>query len=204
MNDRTYKSGSIAAPARASALAERQVALRARYADNPAAATVTKRARTGPSAADDPIHGTVVPENAVDPSRPYGAVWHYGIDEAVGGLHDAPNPAEMLCAALAACADSSIRMVADLLRVRLIGLEVEVSGQVDVRGTLAIDRSVPVGFEHLEMTVRIQAAPGTAPDRVDRLTRAAEHACVVLDTLRRGVPVDVTVEHPSASGGAHG
>ena len=179
------------------------MALRARYADRPAVARITKRARTGPSVVDDPIHGTVLAENMADPSRPYGVAWHYGIDEAVGGLHDAPNPAEMLCAALAACADGTIRMLADLLRVRLTQLDVEVSGQVDVRGTLGIDRSVAVGFERLAMTARIQAARDTPPARIDRLTDAAERACIVLDTLRRGVPVDVTVQRPPVAGNAN-
>ena len=148
-------------------------------------------------------HGTVVAENMADPSRPSRVAWRYGIDQAVGGLHDAPNPAEMLCAALAACADGSIRMLADLLRVQLTDLAVEVSGQVDVRGTLGIDRSVAVGFERLGMTVRIQAVPDAPPEGIGRLIDAAERACIVLDTLRRGVPVDVTVERPPVAGGAN-
>jgi uncharacterized OsmC-like protein len=121
-------------------------------------------------------------------------IWHYGVDRAVGGLHDAPNPGELLCAALAACADTSVRMLADLLRVQLDDLEVEVSGDLDVRGTLDVDRSVPVGFQRLALDVRLRAAPGTPPARVHRLVAAAERACVVLDTLRAGVPVDVAFD----------
>jgi uncharacterized OsmC-like protein len=190
LHDRSYKH-----PIRkTSALAERQAPLRARYSRRPATASIVKRARAGPADGRDPFHGSVAAENAANPGAPYGVVWHYGIDEAVGGLHDAPNPGELLCAALAACADASVRMIADLLRVQLDELEVEVSGDLDVRGTLDVDRSVAVGFQQLAMAVRVRAAPATPQARVDRLAAAAERACVVLDTLRRGVPVDVTFE----------
>jgi uncharacterized OsmC-like protein len=127
-----------------------------------------------------------------------------GDEEAAAGEHPALDvgqeplaerePGELLCAALAACADISVRMVADLLRVQLDELEVDVSGELDVRGTLDVDRSVPVGFQRLAMAVRVQAAPETPPARIDHLAAAAERACVVLDTLRRGVPVDVTFD----------
>jgi uncharacterized OsmC-like protein len=70
--------------------------------------------------------------------------WPYGIDQSVGGLHDAPNPGELLCAALAACHDASMRMVADLLGIHLLDLGVEVTATLDVRGTLDLDRGVPV------------------------------------------------------------
>ncbi len=133
-------------------------------------------------------------ENAADPGQPYGVVWRYGVDKAIGGLHDAPNPGELLCAALAACADASVRMIADLLRVQLDELEVEVTGELDVRGTLDVDRSVAVGFQRLALAVRVQAAPETPQGRIDHLAVTAEQACVVLDTLRRGVPVDITFD----------
>lgn len=62
--------------------------------------------------------------------------------------HDAPNPGDMLCGALAACMDSTIRKVADHLGVTLTSLEVKVAAEVDVRGCLAVDRKVPVGFQN--------------------------------------------------------
>jgi uncharacterized OsmC-like protein len=182
MHDRSYKDREP------SVVAERQAPLRARYAEHTGAATIVKQARAGPADGRDPFHGTV------EPGRPYGVVWRYGVDEAIGGLHDAPNPGELLCAALAACADVSVRMIADLLRVQLDEVEVEVSGDLDVRGTLDVDRSVPVGFQRLALAVRVRPAPETPQGRIDRLAVAAERACVVLDTLRRAVPVDVTYD----------
>ncbi|MPZ46769.1 MAG: hypothetical protein GEV05_25980 [Betaproteobacteria bacterium] len=68
----------------------------------------------------------------------------------------------MLCAALAACEHATIRMIADVLGVTLERLDVEVTGTVDVRGCLAIDRQLRVGFPSLECRVDLAVAPGTS------------------------------------------
>lgn len=163
----------------------RQAPLRAAYKERPEAAVICKRVRTERRLGTDALHGTVIPGD------PYGVTWQFGIDRAVGGFHDAPNPGEMLCAALAACQDSTIRMVADLLGVTLDEIEVEVIGKVDVRGSLAVDRSAPVGFESMECMVRLQAAPETPAALIKQLLTAAEHSCINLATLRSGVPFRV-------------
>jgi hypothetical protein len=76
-----------------------------------------------------------------------------GVHRAVGGPHDAPTPGDILCAALAACQDSTVRMVANLMGVELEFLEVEVTADADVRGALAIDMQVPVGFQSMRCDV---------------------------------------------------
>jgi uncharacterized OsmC-like protein len=104
-------------------------------------------------------------------------------------FHDAPNPGELLCAALAACQDAALRMVADLLGVELLDLAVEVTGTLDVRGTLGLDPAVPVGFQRMTCTTRATVPAGTDPRLLARLEAEARRSCVNLDTLRRGVAV---------------
>lgn len=113
-----------------------------------------------------------------------------GVHRAVGGLHDAPTPGDILCGALAACQDSAVRMVANLLGVELELLEVDVSGEVDVRGTMAIDKQVPVGFQTMRCNVRLKAKPGTDPALLEKLRIAAEQCCVVQQTLRNPPPIE--------------
>lgn len=173
---------------------DRQAALRRLYSEQPAAAMTHKCVRTGSTDLGDPFHGVVVPANQADPDAPYGVQWAYGHDSAVGGLHDRPNPAELLCGALAACEEGLIRMIAGALGIELRELEIEVSGDVDVRGTLAIAPDVRVGFQSIEMSVRLRVAPETPPRLLQRLRVGAERLCVNLDTLRRGVPVETTYE----------
>ena len=113
-----------------------------------------------------------------------GATLPVGVHSALGGVHDAPTPGDILCAALAACQDSSVRMVANLLGVELEFLEVSVAGDVDVRGAMMVDRTVPVGFQAMRCNVQMRVKAGTDPRLVGKLEAAAEQSCVVLQTLR--------------------
>jgi uncharacterized OsmC-like protein len=118
----------------------------------------------------------------------------------VDRVPDAPNPGELLCAALAACQDSTVRMVANLLAVELTALAVDVEGDVDLRGTPAVDLAVPVGFQAFRCRTRVGVAPDTPARTVELLLKAAERSCVVLDTPRRGIAAtsEFDVERVSA------
>lgn len=172
---------------------ERQDPLRERYRAAPEKAAITDRARTTGGTDTDPFHGFAVPG-----SEDFGVEWAFGIHRAVGGYHDAPNPGDLLCAALAACLDSTVRMIAGRLGVTFNSLEVDVTAEVDVRGTLHVDRGVPVGFQSMQCHVDLRAAEGTDPGLVQKLLDAAEQSCVVLQTLRSGVPVETRVSGVSA------
>ncbi len=80
-------------------------------------------------------------------------------------------------------------MVADVLCVELASLEVEVTGEVDVRGCMAVRRGVPVGFRSMHCAVRAAAAPGCQRESLDLLVRLGEQSCINLATLRGGLAV---------------
>lgn len=182
-----------------SAIPTRYEKLRAAYATNPEAARIHKRAHTIPSDRSDPYHTDVIPENLADPGRPYGVTWSTGIDQAVGGLHDAPNPGEILCGALAACFAGTVRMIAPLLGVEIRDVSVVASADVDVRGALAIAPDVRVGLEGMRLEATVETAPGTPARATRALLEAAERYCITLDTLRAGVPVEFTIDTPAPS-----
>lgn len=167
---------------------ERQDPLRQRYVGAPAEALITDGAKTTWNHDASPFHGQVVPG-----TKDYGVVWPFGIHHAVGGYHDAPNPGDMLCAALAACLDSTLRIIADRLGISLTKLEVEVTAEVDVRGTLMVDRAVPVGFQTMRCQVKIGTAEGTDSKLVQKLVAASEHSCVNLRTLLANLPIETSV-----------
>ncbi len=163
-----------------------QVPLRAQYKATPMAALVTDIARTTGADPGDPFHSTVEPMTGCGVSVPVG------VHRAVGGPHDAPTPGDILCAALAACQDSTVRMVANLMGVELEFLEVEVTAEVDVRGSLAVDMQVPVGFQVMRCDVRLRAKEGTSPEVLERLRVSAERCCIVLQTLRNPPPIQTS------------
>jgi uncharacterized OsmC-like protein len=82
-----------------------------------------------------------------------------------------------------------LRIIADRLEIPIANLEVSTRAEVDVRGTLLVDRNVPVGFQQIKCQVRLTPEANVPPEKVKMLQAAAEHSCVVLQTLRNGVPV---------------
>lgn len=184
----------------------RQKPLCAHYADHPEEAAITDWAKT--TGGSDPVHGTIdmghstggakipqdyLPDDSAGENT-YGVEWPVGIHKAVGGDHDLPNPGNMLSAALAVCLDSTIRIIANRMKININHLQVTVCSKADVRGTLVVDRDVPVQFQEMECIVELQAEEGTNPRLLEKLQAAAEYSCVNLQTLRNGVDVNTKLE----------
>lgn len=55
-----------------------------------------------------------------------------------------------------------------------------------------IGRSVPAGFQGIEINVRLDVTESVDPAQIKMLTTTAEQCCVVLQTLRSSVPVTTT------------
>ena len=170
---------------------EAQATLRARYKETPAQAMVADEAYTCGLDPTDPFH------SQVKSLKGGGAVIPFGVHQAVGGPYDAPCPGDLLCAALAACQDSSIRMVANLMGIELIALEVQVKATVDVRGAMGIDMDVPVGFQSITCNIHLEAREGTPPEMLEKLRTAAQRCCVVGQTLLHPPQVKTLFMAPS-------
>jgi uncharacterized OsmC-like protein len=67
-------------------------------------------------------------------------VWRSGAHPAVGGVGDMPRPGDLLLAALAACEEVTLRMVAANLGLELTHVEVVAEGDSDppIRNAVAI------------------------------------------------------------------
>jgi uncharacterized OsmC-like protein len=166
-----------------SLVAQRQNPLMKRYRVDPGAAKIRDGAHARVGAATDPFHVEVVPENAG------GRAWAIGIHHAVGGDHDLPNPGDVLAAALATCLHTTTRILADRVRIPVLDLDVTVAAEVDVRGCLMVDPSVPVGFQRMRVTARLRVPDDVDDDRLRPLTQMAERCCVVMQTLKGGTDV---------------
>jgi uncharacterized OsmC-like protein len=168
----------------------RQEPLRKRYRERPDQAQIADHARAA-NIGLDPFHGVVVAGDSQ-------VSLEFGIHRAIGGDHDLQNPGDMLCAALAACLDSTLRMIAMRMGMPLRILVVEVRAFADVRGCLMLDRDVPAGFQRIDVDVLVQAEDGTDPVQIGKLTAAAERCCVVLQTLRSNIAVNTKFGGPAA------
>jgi uncharacterized OsmC-like protein len=117
---------------------------------------------------------------------------------AVAGLHPATGGSgtelcsgDMLLEALVACAGVTLKAVAPALEIPLKSATVSAEGDLDFRGTLGIAKDGRVGFG----TIRLEFAVNSdAPqERLDQLIKLTERYCVVYQTLRGGVPVQMRI-----------
>jgi len=160
-----------------------QAPLRERYRADPDSALVVTEARSVPSDLSDPRHCKVAPSEFPE------AAIRAGLHPAAGGAGDTPCSGDILASALAICEESTIRSVAANMGVELESVHVEVRIHWDFRGTLAVDRDVPVGATAIEMRTRVKVKDGVDPERAKRMLASAERYCSTLQTLRNGVGV---------------
>ena len=114
----------------------------------------------------------------------YAAQAHAG----VGGEGTGACSGDLLLGALAACAQITCQMVAAAMGLDVQGIAVTVEGDLDLRGTLGIDRDVPVGFTGIRLAFAIDA-PGASAEQLEGLRRRTERYCVVMQTLTDPPPV---------------
>jgi uncharacterized OsmC-like protein len=170
-------------PASTVNLREIQAPIKARYQEHPDQALIECTARSAASDLADPLHCEITVESAP------GLVLRSGAHPGVGGLGDVPCSGDLLVAALLACQETTIRMVAAAMGIELEGIEVKVVATADLRGTLAMAKDVKVGLSAIDCRVRVKVKDDGRGERAQRLLENAEKYCIVLNTLREGVEV---------------
>jgi uncharacterized OsmC-like protein len=94
--------------------------------------------------------------------------------------------------ALGSCQEITYRLFADKMDIPVTGIEVEVLGDIDLRGFFAVDDNIRAGYTHITANVRIES---TASDEdIARLKEAVDAHCPVLDILSNSTPVKINVE----------
>jgi uncharacterized OsmC-like protein len=146
-----------------------QTPLKERYEAEPEAALVTLSA-TG--ALGEGI------SCSVDTGR---AITEAGLHPASGGDGSLLCSGDMLLEALAACAGVTLRAVATSLGIAVESGTVRAEGDLDFRGTLAVDRDSPVGFRAIRLDFELETEANE--EELATLLKLTERYCVVLQTL---------------------
>jgi uncharacterized OsmC-like protein len=156
-----------------------QKPLKEKYRSDPSASQITLQAQG--NQATTPMSCSVDIGRAI-----YQAEAHTG----VGGAGTAACSGDLLLGALAACAQITCQMVATAMGVPTNHIEVEVEGDLDLRGTLGLAKDVPVGFEQIRVRFDIDAPEATA-QQLQALREKTEQYCVVMQTLTRPPTIQV-------------
>ena len=107
----------------------------------------------------------------------------------LAGHDQGANPVEHLLHALASCLTTSMVAHAAVRGIEIEELESALEGDIDLRGFLGLDATVPRGYTAIRVAFR---AKGTA-ENLARLRELAQFS-PVFNTLSQGTRVEVTVE----------
>src|SRR5919206_392264 len=130
-------------------LRELQRPLKEQYRADPASSRITLTAKGGEAAESMPTQCSVDLGRAL-----YEAQAHPG----VGGPGTGACSGDLLLGALAACAQLTCQMVATAMGLDVRRIEIVVEGDLDLRGTLGIDREVSAGFDAIRGRYRPPAS----------------------------------------------
>ena len=166
-------------PANSSELRELQSPLKERYREDPESALITLEAE---GTLDEGISCSVATGQALVRA---------GLHPGTGGDGSLACSGDMLLQALAACAGVTMRSVATSMEIEVSGI-VRAEGDLDWRGTMAVDKEAPVGFKAIRM--RFDLESDATDEQLETLQRLTERYCVVLQTLAGSPELSVSLQ----------
>ena len=114
-----------------------------------------------------------------------------GLHPATGGDGLSACSGDLLLEALVACAGVTLRAVATSLEIPIRGGTVRAEGDLDFRGTLAVDKEAPVGFRAIRLGFSLDTDAGE--EQLATLLRLTERYCVVFQTINNKPALSTTL-----------
>ena len=115
-----------------------------------------------------------------------------GLHPATGGNGLSACSGDMLLESLVACAGVTLRAVATALEIPLRDGTVHAEGDLDFRGTLAVSKEVPVGFQQIRLHFELDT--DASAEQLATLFRLTERYCVVYQTLAHAPKIDISYD----------
>lgn len=112
--------------------------------------------------------------------------------EVLLGEDHGPNATEALLYALASCLNTTFMYHAAAHKVKIDRLELELEGDLDLRGIAGISREVRNGFS--EIRVKMHAAGDAPAEKLAQLCQMAQERSPVFDMVTHATPVKVNCE----------
>ena len=117
---------------------------------------------------------------------------------ALLGEDTAPNATEAALHALACCVTATFMYHAALRGVEVDDLRIDLEGDVDLRGLLALSDSIPIGFQDIRLSFHVRSS---APrEQVEELCGLAQKYSPVFNTFANRTPLSSTVDFAPSSG----
>src|SRR5437016_1333884 len=155
-----------------------QAPLKQCYRDEPKAASITLRAKGK------------IGEGVTCNVQTGKELVEAGLHPATGGDGLSACSGDMLLESLVACAGVTLRAVATALNIPLRDATVRAEGDLDFRGTLAVSKETPVGFQKIRL--RFDLDTDATEEQVATLLKLTERYCVVYQTLVEPPKIDIS------------
>lgn len=154
----------------AEALRARQAPLKERYLSDPSSARVVMTAT-----------GVVEPASQIcRVTTPQGEIVA-GLHPAAGGSGQEACSGDMLLQSLVACTGVTLGAVATAMRLDIHQVKVQATAELDFRGTMGLDKSLPVGMQAVTLNFEFETQCPTAS--LEKLVELTERYCVIWRTL---------------------
>jgi uncharacterized OsmC-like protein len=139
--------------------------------------------RADPASARTPVsaHGDFRDAGVTATVEGFAGPVRAGLHRATGGDGSDACSGDMLLEAVLACAGVTLRSVATAMSVDVRSATLAAQGEFDARGTLGVDRTVPVGVTGVVVTATLDTDADDAT--LEKLARATERYCVVGQSL---------------------
>lgn len=146
-------------------------------------APVKERYKADPSSAVTPVRadGDFRDEGITATIDGFAGPVRAGLHTATGGDGSDACSADMLMEAVLGCAGVTLRSVATAMGIEVRSARLVAESSFDARGTLGLDRSVPVGVGPITVTATLETDADEAT--LAKLGQLAERYCVVGQSL---------------------
>lgn len=101
------------------------------------------------------------------------------------GQNTAPNPQELLMAALNACLSVGYAVNAAAMGITIHDLEIETDGELDLRGVLGLDESINPGYDEVSYVVRLHT--NGSREQVEELHRTVSRTSANLANFSKAI-----------------
>ena len=158
-----------------------QQPLKEKYRNDPGAAIITLRAegRIGEGVSCK-----------IDTGR---KIVEAGLHPASGGDGMMACSGDMLLESLVACSGVTLSSVAASIGIKIKEGMVKAEGDLDFRGTMAVDKDTPVGFKSIRLSFYLNCDEDE--DKIQTLLKLTKRYCVVYQTINSGTKINTGIEN---------
>ena len=111
--------------------------------------------------------------------------------EAMGGTNTGPSPLDYVFVALGGCLVTVAKIVAGQKKIDLRGVEVEVSGDVNLAVLRGQDKDDRAGFQNINVTIKVDA--DITMEEKKAFVEEVDKRCPVSDNLINATPFKIDV-----------